>query len=124
MKSKVLVVDDDPAIRRLLRRILGEAGHEVIEADDADLTLDLVARQRPALVLMDMHMPRLDGIAAIAELKDVDPELPIIMLTGDAEPRRASLAMERGACDFIQKPFERKHLEGAVTAHLMARRRL
>ena len=117
MKNKILVVDDDPAVRHFRRRVL-QGKYEVVEAGDGDDAARMVAELRPNLVVLDMHMPRLDGIAALSEILDTDSAMPVIMVTCDGDMDRAKLAMERGARDFMTKPFDLKALQTSVTAHL------
>ncbi|MBI3549103.1 MAG: response regulator [Elusimicrobia bacterium] len=122
MKRKLLVVDDDPVIRRLIRRSLQEAGYEVIEAADGDVALELVRSEHPALVLLDMHMPKFDGIATLDAIRESNPEIGIIMITGDGDEKRAKWTMSLGACDFLTKPFEVEALKTTVMANLLLRR--
>lgn len=118
MKKKLLVVDDDPAVRRFMRRALQGAEYEVIEAADGDEAVESAAAKRPDLVLLDMHMPRLDGIAALSEIMDAGP-IPVIMVTGDGDMERVKLAMERGACGYITKPFDLQSLRTSVMDNLL-----
>jgi DNA-binding NtrC family response regulator len=118
MKKKLLVVDDNPEIRQVMRRALEQAGHDVIEAADGHTVADWVEWEHPALVVMDIHMPRLDGITALGEILDVDPTMPVIIVTGDSDKGQAAQAMARGACDYITKPFDMRTLKASVAAHL------
>ena len=117
MKKKILVVDDDPAVRHFMRRVL-QGEYEVVEAGDGDEAAKMVAALRPDLVVLDMHMPRLDGIAALSEILDIDAAMPVIMVTGDGDMDRAKLAMDRGARDFMTKPFDLQTLQTSVMPHL------
>ena len=121
MKKKLLVVDDDSAVRRFMRRAVQGAGYEVVEAADGDQAVELVGRERPDLVLLDMHMPRLDGIEALSAIMDLNPAMAVIMVTGDGDIERAKLAMERGACDYMSKPFDIQSLQTSVMANLLVR---
>jgi two-component system, NtrC family, sensor histidine kinase HydH len=118
VKEKLLVVDDEPAVRKLIRRVLHPIGYDLIEASDGDQAAELVRREHPSLVLLDMHMPKLDGIAALDEILKIDSTLAVIMITGDRDADQAALAMKRGACDCITKPFEPRCLETSVAANL------
>ena len=119
--KKLLVVDDDAAIRRLIRRVVEELGHEVTEVSDGTDALDLIRRSRPDLVLIDMHMPRLDGITTLEAILEIHPGMGVIMITGDGDGSRAKTAMERGACDFLSKPFDAEYLKTSVEANLIVR---
>ena len=118
MKKKLLVVDDDAAVRRFMRRALQRAEYEVIEAADGDEAVELTAEKRPDLVLLDMHMPGLGGIAALSGILDVDPGMPVIMVTGDGDMERAKLAVERGARGHMTKPFDLQSLRTSVMDNL------
>ena len=119
MKKQLLVIDDDPAIRGLVRRAFSGPDCEVTEAADGADAAALVAEKRPDLVLLDLHMPRLDGIATLSEIRRRAAGTAVIMLTGDHDSRRAQLAMERGACDYITKPFDMQTLRTCVTTYLL-----
>ncbi|MEK7858269.1 MAG: response regulator [Elusimicrobiota bacterium] len=118
-KDKVLIIDDESILRRLVRRSLEHAGYEVVEACDGADAFEEVRKHRPAVVLMDIHMPRLDGIAAIEGIRGIDESIAVIVMSGD--PERAQLALERGALDFIAKPFDLRRLETSVLAGVAAR---
>lgn len=121
MPKKLMIVDDDSGVRRLLRRLVQAMGHSVVEAADGTEAVATVRQERPDLVLLDMHMPRLDGIATLDALLDRWPGLGVIMMTGDGDAARAKMALERGACDFVPKPFDVEYLKVSVEANLLAR---
>lgn len=106
----ILIIDDEPVNLLLLSRMLAKAGYSAIETvDDARDALSAFAACRPDLVIVDLHMPHLDGFALIAELRRVIPAdefLPIIMLTADTNPEMELRALELGANDFLNKPFQ------------------
>lgn len=106
-------------VRRLVRRALKNVDCEVLEAGDASAAVSLVEREKPDLVLLDMHMPELDGIAALSDILEIDPGVPVIMVTGDGDAARVDMALERGARDYISKPFDLVTLETCVTAFLL-----
>lgn len=122
MQEKLLIVDDDASVRKLLRRLLEAEGYAVIEADDGRAGADLVKSAAPALVLLDIHMAGLDGIAALDAILDCDPHIRVIMVTGDGDAARAKAAMDRGACDYLTKPFNSEVLKNSVMANLLVRR--
>lgn len=120
MKQKVLIVDDDPGVRRLVGRVVTELGAEPVEVEDGALAAKAVSEHGPAVVLLDLHMPQVDGIAAIDEIRGVAPGVAIIVVTGDATDKRARLAMDRGANAFLAKPVDVNHLKTVLEAHLLA----
>lgn len=107
MSATVLVADDDPFNLRLLQELCEAAGYRVLTAEDGNSVLSVVARERPDLVLLDLHMPDRDGFEVLETLKG-DPELgaiPVVIVTalGDAESRARGI--ELGAEDYVTKPF-------------------
>ncbi|MHB1131508.1 MAG: response regulator [Chloroflexota bacterium] len=105
-KKKILLVDDDPVVRRVVEMTLGEA-YETLHAADGRLAMEMVRVERPDLVLMDIAMPNLDGLAACASLK-ADPatrSISVIMLTGFAAGPAQDTALQAGADGFFAKPF-------------------
>lgn len=105
MEETILIVDDETQIRTTLRGILNDEGYRVLDADDALKALNLLATQRPDLVILDIWMPHMDGIELLEQLKMREPELPIIIVSGHGTIETAVRATKLGACDFIEKPF-------------------
>ena len=104
--AKILVVDDEPEIRSLLAAVLQSKGYEVVTAADGEAALQQVPRERPAVILMDLTMPRMGGLDALPEIKRLDPELPVIICTAHADLATAVRAMKLGAYDYLTKPFD------------------
>ena len=117
----IMVVDDDQQIREMLRAALTGAGHDVVEAADGLKALEMLEENLPDLILVDMKMPGMDGLSVIEEVRNRDPQLPVIMLTGHGTTQTAVQAMKFGACDFIQKPFDIQRLRDAVSTSLQSR---
>ncbi|HEV2170719.1 MAG TPA: UDP-3-O-acyl-N-acetylglucosamine deacetylase [Candidatus Binatus sp.] len=105
MNQTVLVVDDEERIRSALRGILSDEGFRVVDTGDAPGVMDLIARESPALVLLDVWMPDVDGIELLRRIKAEQPRVPVIMISGHANIQSAVAATRLGAADFIQKPF-------------------
>jgi DNA-binding NtrC family response regulator len=129
---KALVVDDEPDMCWLLSRVLGDQGVEVVTAGDGRAALELITREAPDVVLLDLKMPGLGGIEVLERAKAVDPRMPVVMVTAYGDLPSAVQAMRLGADDYLTKPFdndeiifsirkalERKQLEAA---RLMAAR--
>ena len=113
MKNKVLVVDDDESNRYMLSRRLEFRGYLVVTATDGREAVERARTEAPCLILMDVTLPVLDGLAATRELKSV-PELkgiPIIALTAHAGPEDRDRAREAGCDDYDTKPIEFDRLE-------------
>jgi len=110
----VLVVDDDPAIREALRRVLEDAGHRVAEAASGDDAIAALEKQRADAVLLDLQMPGMHGLDALTRIRELAPDTGVIVVTGEATVAHAVRAGQRGAYDFIEKPPDREHLLGVV----------
>lgn len=104
-RLKVLVIDDDPAIRFVIREGFLSAGIDVIEAGSGLLGLDALDQEPPALVLLDIMMPGLDGFQVLRYLEQYNVKVPILALSA-LGPRVADKAKSMGADDFMSKPFD------------------
>lgn len=105
--EKLLIADDEPGIRRLVRMTLESDDYDIIEASNGQEALDLARLHKPALILLDVMMPRLGGFDICRELK-ADPEtasITIVMLTARAQESDQSEARDAGADDYFMKPF-------------------
>jgi UDP-3-O-[3-hydroxymyristoyl] N-acetylglucosamine deacetylase len=103
--ATVLVVDDEPEIRSSLRGILAEEGLRVLEAEDGRQAIDLIRRESPELVILDIWMPEVDGLQLLQQLHDDAPAPAVIMISGHGNIETAVKATKLGAFDFIEKPF-------------------
>ncbi|HEX8436919.1 PP2C family protein-serine/threonine phosphatase [Archangium sp.] len=122
-RRRILVVDDTLINRRVLRAMLRQDGHEVLEAEDGVRALELARAERPDLVLLDVMMPVMDGYTACAELKR-DPVLadtPVIFLSSRDEPEDKVRGLRLGAADYIAKPFHAEEVRARVSTHLQLR---
>jgi len=106
----VLVVDDDPRLRELLRVSLEQDGYAVREAQDADEALAAIEHQAPDLVLLDVVMPRVDGWELLRRLQERHGSIPVIMFSGKTDERALAEASERGAKGYVGKPFDPQQL--------------
>jgi DNA-binding response OmpR family regulator len=125
MAQRVLVVDDDRAILRVLRGYLEQAGFEVLDAADGEGALHVLRRERPDLMILDLMMPGRDGWE-VTRIVRADPYLaatPIIMLTARVEDTDKIVGLELGADDYITKPFNAHEVTARVKA-LLRRTRL
>ncbi len=103
--GKVLVVDDEKAMREFLTLLLEKQGHSVIAAADGEQALEVVATQLPDLVISDIRMPKVDGIGLLAGIREQHPHLPMVLITAYASSDSTIQAMQLGADDYITKPF-------------------
>jgi len=104
-EKTILVVDDEDGIRESVREILSDEGYRVIEASDGIRVLDLIRRERPRLVLLDIWMPQVDGVGLLKKIKEQEPEVDVIMISGHGNIDTAVKAIKLGASDFIEKPL-------------------
>jgi len=106
--SQILIVDDDPSTRLLIKRILGASDINVIEAEDGAEGLKLAAEHEPDLILCDVMMPVMDGIGFLQEWssKKEIAHIPVVMITSVTEKSRIIDAVKFGACDYVVKPFD------------------
>ena len=116
----VLTIDDDPMIRRMVRALLEPEGFTVIEAENGAQGLEMAYRYRPALILLDIRMPVLDGYQTLAALRSKIEfsNIAVIMLTAESEEENELRALEMGADDFIRKPFRPQKLMARIKAVL------
>jgi DNA-binding response OmpR family regulator len=116
-RARILVVDDDDDIRSLLKTLLTRAGYEVDEATDGRAALRRLYEAPPALVLLDVSMPELDGYETLERMRDLS-DVPVIMLTARAEELERVRGLSAGADDYVVKPFGRQELLARVQAIL------
>jgi two-component system chemotaxis response regulator CheY len=118
--ATVLIVDDAAFMRLRATKMLVEAGYQVIEAENGRHAVEVYLRERPDCVLMDITMPEMDGLEALAEIREKDPQARIAMLTAMGQQSIVMDAMKRGARDFIVKPFAPERVLAAVSRLLAA----
>ena len=116
-KQRILLVDDDPNISHLVRLYLEKEGFDVTEAARGDEALEAFRRETPALVLLDVMLPGMDGLQVLKEIRKTS-KVPVIMLTARDETFDKVLGLELGADDYVTKPFETKELVARVKAVL------
>jgi DNA-binding response OmpR family regulator len=120
-RARVLVVDDEPDVRTVLRLVLERAGHEVQEAASGPEAVALIAAQEPDLVVLDVLMPRQDGWVTLARIRDRS-DVPVLMLTARAAEADKVRGLGSGADDYLTKPFGNAELVARVGALLRRRR--
>lgn len=119
----ILVIDDESAVRRSLRRMLERAGHTVLEASDGRAGLTLFQQHRPELSIVDIIMPEMDGIEVIIEMRRDRPQAKIIAISGGGQTQGLhflDMAKKLGAVEALAKPFRVKQLLEAVDRALQA----
>ena len=125
MEGRILIIDDDPGVRRVLDRILTGAGYEVEQASDAFKALDLLDSGQPDAALLDIKMPGMDGFGLLDNLNRRGLEIPVVILTGHGDQFTAQECLDAGAAAYLTKPPDRADLllavRGAVAQGRVAR---
>ncbi len=116
--NRVLVVEDEFAMRTALTDVLEAEGYRVITASDGEAGLDRALKEKPDLVLLDIMMPKLDGFAVCAELRRLGHSEPILMLTAKGQVEDRVTGLDAGADDYLVKPFSTEELLARVRALL------
>ncbi|WP_036301468.1 sigma-54-dependent transcriptional regulator [Methylotenera sp. L2L1] len=110
----ILAVDDEPSMLRLLEISLRQAGYQALTARDGREALEVIQAHKVDCVVTDLHMPRMDGLQLLKEIRKTDAELPVIIVTAQGEIKSAIDAMKSGASDYILRPFDLEELELAI----------
>src|SRR6201747_367326 len=121
MATQILVVDDDPELRDLLRDYLNRQGMEVSVLHDAASLERRLERERPDLIVLDLMMPGVDGLTALRQLRATGDDIPVIMLTARADDVDRIVGLELGADDYLGKPFNPRELLARIRAVLRRR---
>lgn len=117
--KRILVVDDEVPIQRILRRNLTVGGYEVLVAGDGALAVEMVQMQQPDLVLLDLYLPgELNGLDVCIKIREISPQVPIIVLSAVIEEKQKVQALDLGADDYLTKPFSNDELQARVRACL------
>lgn len=112
--ANILAMDDDEKIRGLLHVRLRRTGHPVMTARDAQQGIELFRRERPQVTILDVEMPDMDGLTVLREIRAVDPQAPVIMLTGAGSDEREKQARELGVTEFLANGCSLRELGAAL----------
>lgn len=115
-KKKILVIDDGKSDRKIIAETLNE--YEILEAVSGQEGLDVLKNKQPDLVLIDQRMSEMDGLTTLQEIKKINTDIKIIMVTAEDNTELAVKAIKTGCCDFIIKPFRPECLKCAVDQNL------
>jgi len=118
--AKVLVIDDEPNVRALLDVLLRSQGYAVTLADNGWTGLQLYRLEHPDVILLDLNMPKLNGLAVLKQIRSVDSTQPVIVLTGDTNPEREQEVRALGVSEFIIKGSSLQFLEDTLKRLLKA----
>lgn len=120
--KKILVVDDEPEVRQLMEHFLTERGYEVRVTENGRLGLAALDTFTPDVVLLDMHMPEMDGLETLKRLAARSPSLPVIMITVNEDIETTARLLQLGAADYVPKPFNLEYLEQTINIQLSVAR--
>jgi two-component system response regulator MprA len=118
--KRILVVDDEPEVRELMEHFLTQRGYDVRIAENGKLALAALDSFMPDVVLLDMHMPEMDGLETLKRLAACSPSLPVIMVTVNDDIETTAHLLQLGAADYVPKPFNLDYLEQAINIQLSA----
>jgi DNA-binding NtrC family response regulator len=121
--GRVLLVDDQPELRRLYRRNLSKLGHQVTEASDGRSAIELIRRNEFDVVISDVRMPDSSGIDLLREVSELYPELPVILMSGGCDASAELAAKEYGAFAYLMKPVPFEHVQTSTALAIELRRR-
>lgn len=119
-RKRILVVDDEAPIRRVLELKLKNGGYEVFLAEDGEAALRIIESEKPDAMITDINMPRMDGYEFTRKVRSVQEtsRLPIIMVTSDVKSADRNKAFDVGINEFLAKPFSEDDLRAAIEKHL------
>ena len=123
MKKKILIIEDEEDLVKGLKLNLEDEGYQVIWASDGEMGLEHVFTEKPALIILDLMIPKKDGLEVCRELREKKIGTPIIMLTAKGEEIDKVVGLEIGADDYITKPFSIRELLARIKAHLRREKR-
>jgi two-component system response regulator (stage 0 sporulation protein F) len=116
---RVLIADDDPGVRGIVRKFLTDRGYEAVEAKSGASALSLVKRVRPHLVLLDINMPGMDGLETLRRIREADGAVGVMMMTGNDELETMALCRDQGAYDYLVKPFDFQYMEFSIYSKML-----
>lgn len=122
MLGKVLICDDSMLVRKKLRTLVEDCGFLVVEAQNGRLGVTHYEKESPDIVLMDIVMPELTGLEALAEIRKIDPKAVVVMISSSGTSSKLIEALKQGAVDFVQKPFEAEQIK-EMLARLIAQKK-
>src|SRR5512137_654695 len=107
---KIMIADDNRDVNEAIKETLADYGFTVVQAFDGDEAFDLYSKEKPDLTFLDYLMPKMDGVDALEEIRTIDPNALVVLITGEGTEDIAVQAMKAGAADYITKPFSMQYL--------------
>ena len=117
-REKLLIVEDDPAIQRMISDYFRHIGYECVTAGDGESGARMAITEQPTVMILDLMLPKLDGLSVCRQVRERAPLLPIIMLTAKDDVVDKVLGLEMGADDYLTKPFSLRELEARMKSVL------
>ncbi len=114
MKKKILIVDDEKELCDTLEEILAEEGYRTFSAYSGQSALKMIKKEKPGLVLLDIYMPKMDGIEVLNRVKKIDKKIVVVMITAYGTLDTAKKTLKLGAYDYITKPFDMNFIKRVV----------
>lgn len=118
MKYKILVVDDEENMLALLNRVLSKEGYQIVCAGSGEAGLKLAGEHHFELAIVDLSMPEMEGIEVLAKLKEIDGDIPVIMITAFPSWEKEQTARKLGCADYLSKPLNMKLLKDRVKKNI------
>lgn len=112
----ILIIDDDEMVLQTMQDILGGEGFDVLATADGPRGLEIVRREQPNLVLLDLALPSMNGLEVLRKIRDIDPAIKVIVITGYGTEEASQVARRYGAFDFLGKPVETATLLDKIRA--------
>ncbi len=114
----ILIIDDDEMVLQTTQDVLGEEGYDVLATADGPRGLEIVRGQRPSLILLDLALPSMNGLEVLRKIRDIDPAIKVIVITGYGTEEASQVARRYGAYDFLGKPVSTETLLAKIRAAL------
>ncbi len=114
----ILIIDDDEMVLQTTQDVLGEEGFDVLATADGPRGLEILKGQRPSLVLLDLALPSMNGLEVLRKIRDIDPAIKVIIITGYGTEEASQVALRYGAYDFLGKPVATETLLAKIHAAL------
>ena len=118
-KKNILIIDDEKQILDLLQLFVEENGCDAVTEESAEKGLAMIRKQEFDMVLLDINLPDGDGLSVLQGIKNISPQIPVIMITGGTDIEIAEKCLENGAVDYIAKPFDFEYLKTSIFVNIL-----
>lgn len=120
-KKRILIVDDDEQVVALLKKFIETTGYTTLTSVSSEQGLALARRNDVYLILLDIALPEIDGVTFLKKIRNISPNIQVIMITGHDDIKLAKYCLEIGASDYITKPFDLDYLKTSVLASIITK---